>query len=56
MAAHIHHLEGLSTEESDELLRELTEHIYKPQYRCKIEWKQPGDLIIWDNTCVTVRN
>lgn len=35
-------------EESDRLLKELTEHIYKHKYRQVIPWVQEGDLIIWD--------
>ncbi|WWC64938.1 uncharacterized protein I303_107552 [Kwoniella dejecticola CBS 10117] len=54
-ASYVHHLDGADKEESDAIIKELTEHVYKPQYRVTIDWEQPGDLIIWDNTCVMHR-
>ncbi|KAK1925954.1 hypothetical protein DB88DRAFT_485737 [Papiliotrema laurentii] len=55
IASYIHHLDGVSREESDELLAQLREHIHKPKYRLTIPWEQPTDMIIWDNTCVLHR-
>ncbi|WWC96566.1 hypothetical protein V866_003434 [Kwoniella sp. B9012] len=54
-ASYVHHLEGVDKEESDALIKQLTEHVYKPEYRVTVDWEQPGDLIIWDNTSVMHR-
>jgi len=54
-ASYVHHIDGIPREESDEILKELREHVYKDKYRVTIPWNQPGDLIIWDNTCVMHR-
>lgn len=48
IASYVHHLDGMPKEESDRILKELTEHIYKDKYRQIIPWEQEGDLIIWD--------
>lgn len=37
------------------LLQELRDHVEKPKYRATMEWKQEGDMIIWDNTSVMHR-
>lgn len=37
-------------EDSTRLIDELLAHISQPKYRYTIEWEQPGDMIIWDNT------
>ncbi|KAI9634491.1 uncharacterized protein MKK02DRAFT_16738 [Dioszegia hungarica] len=55
IASYVHHLDGMPKEESDKILKELTEHIYKDKYRQVIPWEQDGDLIIWDNTSVMHR-
>ena len=55
MAAYIHSFDGISHEESEAIRRELTEQVYKPKYRLSVDWEQPGDMIIWDNTCVMHR-
>lgn len=39
---------GLDREESDRLLRQLTEHMLKPEYVYKHKWRK-NDAIIWDN-------
>jgi alpha-ketoglutarate-dependent 2,4-dichlorophenoxyacetate dioxygenase len=55
IAAHVHHVEGLPTAESDALVAELFAHATQPKYVLSVEWKNNGDLVIWDNTCVMHR-
>ncbi|OSZ99870.1 Taurine catabolism dioxygenase TauD/TfdA [Trichoderma parareesei] len=43
IAAHIHHIE------------KIFKHATQPKYVIEVEWKQPGDLVIWDNTCTMHR-
>ena len=45
------YIEGLSVEESDEVLAALWAHMTRPEFVWEQEW-QTGDLIIWDNRCV----
>lgn len=54
-ASHIHHIEGLSEQESKELIDLLYSHAKQPKYVVSIEWENNGDLILWDNTCVMHR-
>jgi alpha-ketoglutarate-dependent 2,4-dichlorophenoxyacetate dioxygenase len=55
VAAHAHHILDLPKTRSDELLRALLDHVSQEKYRISVEWKNPGDLVIWDNTCVLHR-
>ena len=55
IAAHVHHIEGLVDGESSELIDRLFKHATQKRFVAKVEWKQPGDLVIWDNTCVMHR-
>jgi alpha-ketoglutarate-dependent 2,4-dichlorophenoxyacetate dioxygenase len=52
IAAHCHHIDGVSAEKSAQLLRELIEHSTQAKFIISIPWHGPGDMIIWDNTCV----
>ncbi|KAF2453967.1 alpha-ketoglutarate-dependent 2,4-dichlorophenoxyacetate dioxygenase [Lineolata rhizophorae] len=54
-AAHAHHVEGLSQDESDKLLDTLAKHVTQPRFVLDVAWQNPTDLIIWDNTCVMHR-
>ncbi|RXK40267.1 hypothetical protein M231_02381 [Tremella mesenterica] len=54
-ASYVHHLDDIPREESDAIIKELREHVYNPKYRLMIDWEEPGDLIIWDNTSVMHR-
>ncbi|PMD46954.1 taurine catabolism dioxygenase [Hyaloscypha variabilis F] len=54
-AAHAHHIEGIKTESSKELLDRLFEHATQPKYIFEVEWENVGDLVTWDNTCVMHR-
>ncbi|KAK1850354.1 alpha-ketoglutarate-dependent -dichlorophenoxyacetate [Colletotrichum chrysophilum] len=55
LAMHIHHIEGLGTRESKELFEKLFEHATQDKYRVMVEWKDVGDLVIWDNTATMHR-
>ncbi|PSN74379.1 taurine catabolism dioxygenase [Corynespora cassiicola Philippines] len=52
IAHHAHHVEGMETEEGQELIRSLLQHASQDKYTFKVEWENDGDIIIWDNTCV----
>ncbi len=41
----------LGSEESEDLLEELFEHLYRPEHVYEHEWRE-GDLIVWDNFAV----
>lgn len=55
IAAHAHHVEGLPSEESSELLKTLLDHVTQEKYRMSVKWQDPSDLVIWDNTAVLHR-
>jgi alpha-ketoglutarate-dependent 2,4-dichlorophenoxyacetate dioxygenase len=55
VAAHAHHIAGVSKLDSELILRRLPEHVSQPKYRISVPWRNVGDLIIWDNTCVLHR-
>ena len=42
------HIDGISPEESEELLDALFDHMYAPENVLEHSWRQ-GDLVIWDN-------
>jgi len=50
-----HHLDGMSFEQSQQILEELLAHASQPKYRCLLKWENDGDLIMWDNTAVLHR-
>lgn len=47
-AQHAARLIEAELERSDELIRLLLDHIYRPEYEYEHEWK-PYDLLVWDN-------
>jgi len=55
VAAHAHHIEGVSPEKSKELLDTLIKHATQPKNTVSVSWENVGDLIVWDNTCVMHR-
>lgn len=55
IASHVHHIEGLSLEKSDELFEKLYTHATQQKYVLSVEWENNGDLVVWDNTCVIHR-
>jgi taurine dioxygenase len=48
------YVNGLSVEESEELLNELWKHATQPQFAWSHHWRV-GDLIVWDNRCTMHR-
>jgi len=52
VAAHAHHIEGLSAEESSQLLKQLMDHATQEKYQMSLQWRNVGDFVIWDNTAV----
>jgi taurine dioxygenase len=46
--AHTSHIVGLPRGEGDALLKEICQHIIKPEFRYEHHW-QAGDLLMWDN-------
>ena len=42
------HVEGISPEESEELLKALFDHMYAPDNMLEYDW-QEHDLVLWDN-------
>ncbi|KIW80197.1 hypothetical protein AYO21_01123 [Fonsecaea monophora] len=52
---HMHHVEGLPEKESTELINRILEHACQDKYVLSVEWQNPGDLILWDNTSVMHR-
>jgi len=45
-------LEGMPEEDAAPLLRELYSLPGVPEYQCRLQWKSPGDFVLWDNRCV----
>jgi taurine dioxygenase len=46
--AHTSHIVGLPKAEGDALLKEICQHIIKPEFQYEHRW-QAGDLLMWDN-------
>lgn len=55
LAKHIHSLEGVSLEESQAILDRIFDHATQDKYVINVEWHDPGDMIVWDNTCTMHR-
>lgn len=55
LTTYCHHFDGMSFEESQELLEQLWTHATQPKYRKFIQWENDGDLVMWDNTAVLHR-
>ena len=47
-------IEGISTEEAEALICALADHIVKPQFIYRHQWRR-GDLLMWDNCTVQHR-
>ncbi|KAK5954769.1 hypothetical protein OHC33_004495 [Knufia fluminis] len=41
--------------QSTELIEQLLAHATQPKYILSVEWRDPGDLVAWDNTAVMHR-
>lgn len=60
IANHLHHLEYVDgtrvpEPESTELIEALLKHATQPKYILGVDWREPGDLVCWDNTAVMHR-
>ncbi|KAL2012354.1 hypothetical protein VTN00DRAFT_5072 [Thermoascus crustaceus] len=55
MGAHAHHIDGLSPDNTAELLKRLMEHATQEKYIISVTWKDPGDMVMWDNTAAMHR-
>ena len=47
-------IEGIETEEAEALIAALADHIVKPAFVYRHQWR-PGDLLLWDNCTVQHR-
>lgn len=54
LGAHASHIEGLAMEEGRAFLKELLDHVTRPEFRHRHAWRE-GDLVVWDNRCVLHR-
>jgi alpha-ketoglutarate-dependent 2,4-dichlorophenoxyacetate dioxygenase len=54
LGAHASHVEGSPIEEGRTLLRTLLDHVTRPEFVYRHEWRE-GDLVVWDNRCVLHR-
>jgi alpha-ketoglutarate-dependent 2,4-dichlorophenoxyacetate dioxygenase len=55
IAAHASHIVGWPIEDGRKLIRELIEFATQPEFVRAVAWRQPGDLVIWDNRCTMHR-
>jgi taurine dioxygenase len=47
-------IEGIEAEEAEALIAALADHIVKPTFVYRHQWR-PGDLLLWDNCTVQHR-
>ena len=55
LSYYTHHIDGMSIEEGQRLLKQLSNHMQQDKYKLVVHWENPGDLAIWDNTCTLHR-
>ncbi|GFZ43120.1 hypothetical protein JCM24511_00838 [Saitozyma sp. JCM 24511] len=55
IANHAYCIDGWEVEQSQKEIQELLDHASQPKYTCEVEWENPTDLVIWDNTCTLHR-
>jgi alpha-ketoglutarate-dependent 2,4-dichlorophenoxyacetate dioxygenase len=55
IAAHASHIVGWPIADGRALIRELIEFATQPEFVRAVAWRQPGDLVIWDNRCTMHR-
>jgi alpha-ketoglutarate-dependent 2,4-dichlorophenoxyacetate dioxygenase len=55
VAAHLHHIEGLSEADSAALRNKLLDHVSQAKYTVSLAWENESDMIIWDNRCTLHR-
>ncbi len=49
-AGHTTRFEGMTAAESEPILQFLFEHLIRPEFTCRFQWKE-GSLAVWDNRC-----
>lgn len=47
IAAHAHHIDGWTKEESQPVIDELLRHATQDKYTFRIDWENDGDIVIW---------
>ena len=47
---HTAHFKDMTVEESKPLLGFLFEHLKRPEFTCRFQWR-PGSMALWDNRC-----
>ncbi|PHH90554.1 hypothetical protein CDD83_3316 [Cordyceps sp. RAO-2017] len=47
IAAHGHHIDGLTEEESQPVIKRLLQHASQDKYTFAVDWEDAGDLVIW---------
>jgi alpha-ketoglutarate-dependent 2,4-dichlorophenoxyacetate dioxygenase len=55
LAAHASHIVGWPVDEGRKLIQDLIAHATQPQFAGAVNWRGPGDLVIWDNRCTMHR-
>jgi len=55
VTSYTHHLDGMPVEEGKEKVLELFKWIQQDKYKFVLEYENPGDFVIWDNTSVLHR-
>ena len=54
LGAHVTHIVGWSSEDSDRFIAAINSHIANPAFRYVHKWRE-GDLLVWDNRCTLHR-
>lgn len=52
LAVYIHHIEGLDQQHRRGCSIGFLSHATQPRDVLRSDWNGPGDLVVWDNTCV----
>ncbi|WVR09808.1 hypothetical protein IAU60_006884 [Kwoniella sp. DSM 27419] len=55
IANHAYKVAHLPVEEGQAEIQKLLDHASQDKYILTVDWQNPGDLVIWDNTCVMHR-
>lgn len=53
IAAHAHHIDGWTKEDSQPVLESLLKHATQDKYTFKVDWENDGDIVIWVSLYVT---
>ena len=55
VTSYMYCMEGMTPEESAPIIKKLLDHATQEKYVYTVEWKNVGDMIMWDNTSVLHR-